>query len=296
MLSEEFYKEEIRQNYRITTEMKKAWAVELEIMLELDRVCKALSINFFLDCGTLLGAIRDNHFIPWDDDIDVVMLREDYDKLLNDGIHLFGSDYLFQCAYTDTNYPRGHAQLRKKNTCAMIPYEAKHVQFDQSIFIDIFVLEGLPDSQDLLKKQFDEKQKIMKRMSIMGIPASTKPINTIIKKILKVVFTVVYPSIPEMFKQYEDICKRYSYQNSPELGRLMFHESVDKVYKLKREWFEKPIWIKFEGIDVPVPNGYDDILRTYYGDNYMIPVNSGAYHDGLIICVDRSYKEVLKDL
>ena len=173
-----FFDEEERLGYRVSSEMKKIWAIELELMEELDRVCSRLNLRYFLDSGTLLGAVRDGHFIPWDDDIDVILLREDYDTLIQKGEHLFSQDYHLQCAYTDVDYPRGHAQLRKKNTCAMIPYEAKHVKFDQGIFIDIFVLDGVTTDEQKLAGQFKDKNRIMWKMETVGIPASTKPLNT----------------------------------------------------------------------------------------------------------------------
>ena len=82
-LPEGFLEEEERDGYLVSAEMKKIWAVELDLLNEFMRVCKEHDIRWFADGGTILGAIRHNGMIPWDDDIDVCMYREDYEKLLD---------------------------------------------------------------------------------------------------------------------------------------------------------------------------------------------------------------------
>ena len=289
-----FFDEEERLGYRVSSEMKKIWAIELELMEELDRVCSRLNLRYFLDSGTLLGAVRDGHFIPWDDDIDVILLREDYDTLIQKGEHLFSQDYHLQCAYTDVDYPRGHAQLRKKNTCAMIPYEAKHVKFDQGIFIDIFVLDGVTTDEQKLTGQFKDKNRIMWKMETVGIPASTKPLNTIIKKVLRAYYKLTAAPIKDLFKKYEEICKRYN--SSDYVDKIMFRETVDAVIPLEREWYAETVMVPFEGGLFPAPIGYEEVCKAYYGDNYMIPAKAPSAHGSTILDDTRSYKQVLKEM
>ena len=81
ILPEEFLREEIRCDYLVTEKYKKVWAVEIDLLLELDRVCRKHGLKYFLMYGTLLGAVRHGGFVPWDDDLDVIMLRGDYEKL-----------------------------------------------------------------------------------------------------------------------------------------------------------------------------------------------------------------------
>lgn len=79
---ENFYREEIRSGYKISPEMKKIWACQLNLLAELQKVCDRNGLKYWLDSGSLLGAIRHQGYIPWDDDIDVVMFRDDYDRLV----------------------------------------------------------------------------------------------------------------------------------------------------------------------------------------------------------------------
>ncbi len=293
-LNPSFFESETRQGYQITAEAKRLWSVELELLRELDRVCKKLDLKYFLDSGTLLGAIRDGHFIPWDDDIDVIMLREDYNKLVEDAGKSFGNDYFFQCAYTDTLYFRGHAQLRKKDTCAMLPYEAKHVKFDQGIFIDIFVLDGIAPSKAELKEQFRQKGKYSKLLQILSNPSSPNKIKMAIKMLLAVLCKLVHHNAVDFYAKYEEICSRY--EGSEYVDKIMFRREYSKVIYQKKEWYADSVNIGFEGEQFPVPVGYDDVLKSYYGENYIIPSKAPSMHGGLIIDVDRSYKEVLKDM
>ena len=92
----DFWKEEERCDYKVSKEMKQIWAVELDLLHMFDTVCKKHQLRYFASDGTLLGAIRHHGFIPWDDDIDIAMLREDYDKLCKIGPAEFKHPYFFQ--------------------------------------------------------------------------------------------------------------------------------------------------------------------------------------------------------
>ena len=292
-VSSSFFEEEIRGGYTITPEMKKIWAVELELLDEFDRVCKQLNIKYFLDSGTLLGAVRDGHFIPWDDDIDLIMLRKDYDILVQDRGKSFQKEYFFQCAYTDTDYPRGHAQLRKKGTCAMIPVEAEHVKFDQGIFMDIFVLDGIAPDPEKLAEQFKRKNRIHRKINTLCNPFSDSKVKTMVKHVLCVPYRFVYKDVKALFAKYEEICKEY--KDTGYVDKIMFRRDSSKVIYLKKEWFSDSVNIPFEGREYPVPGHYKDVLEAYYGKDFMTPMEAPSMHGGLIIDVEKSYKEVLEE-
>ena len=141
-LPNDFLEEEYRDGFLVSSQMKKVWAVELDLLAEFDRVCKKYNISYSLDSGSLLGAIRHKGFIPWDDDIDIIITRPNYNKLLDIVLknNEFKEPYFFQCAYTDKNYIRGHAQLRNSDTTGILKSEVNcDCVFNQGIFIDIFI-------------------------------------------------------------------------------------------------------------------------------------------------------------
>ena len=293
-LPDDFFKGEERCGYFVSSEMKKVWAVELDLLLEFNRVCKELNLTYFLDSGTLLGAVRENGFIPWDDDIDVVMLRKDYDILCDQGNRYFSAPYFFQCAKTDVKYFRGHAQLRNSYTTAILKNEGKMVPFNQGIFIDIFVLDGLIDDDDLLKQQIDEMNKISIVLRKISIVYSEKNLKKKKKKIRSFILEKKYGSFKDLYSMYELVAKRYS--ASSYCDKLMFRKSIKKVKKLKKSWFSKAEYIEFEGFLFPVPNEYDNILRAYFGDSYMVPQQVSTMHGDVVWDVECPYDEVLKKL
>ena len=142
----EFYKEEIRCGYTVDEKTKRVWAVQLEMLDEVERICKANGLKYFADSGTLIGAIRHEGYIPWDDDIDLVMLREDYDKFVQIAPKWLKEDLVLQTVYTEKNYLRGHAQIRNSKTCGCNE-EDKKAGYNCGIFIDIFPLDGMPKTE-----------------------------------------------------------------------------------------------------------------------------------------------------
>lgn len=97
----EFYKEEIRCGYTVDEKTKRVWAVQLEMLDEVERICKANGLKYFADSGTLIGTIRHEGYIPWDDDIDLVMLREDYDQFVQIAPDWLKEDLVLQTVYTE---------------------------------------------------------------------------------------------------------------------------------------------------------------------------------------------------
>ena len=153
-LPDGFLDEEIRNGYTISHEMKEIWAVELDLLVEFDRVCKENGLKYFASCGTKLGAVRHHGFIPWDDDVDVMMLRDEYDKLCKIAPQLFAYPYFFQTEETDKGSARGHAQLRNSKTTAILKSEARMCyKYNQGIFLDIFPLDNIPDDEKLFEEQ-----------------------------------------------------------------------------------------------------------------------------------------------
>lgn len=123
----------------------------LDLMVEFDLVCKENDIEYFLDSGTLLGAIRHNRFIPWDDDVDIIMMREDFTKLRKAAARgAFQEPYFFQYPDTDEGYSNIYAKLRNSNTTA-IPSGDAHMDINHGIYIDINPVDYIPNNDRIFR-------------------------------------------------------------------------------------------------------------------------------------------------
>ncbi|MBO5167933.1 MAG: LicD family protein [Phascolarctobacterium sp.] len=293
-LSDNFYKEEYRSGYLVTRDIKELWAIELDLLVKFDEVCRKYQIRYFLAYGTLLGAVRHKGFIPWDDDIDVVIFREDYDKLISIAEVEFNDLYLLQSAYTDKNYMRGHFQLRNTKTCMMLPYEAKIVEFNQGVFLDIFVLDGLVKDECLLKKQLVEMNRIRRLMKHITYRNSTNMFKKMIKKIKAKYVEIIFGSVKELFDRYSKIAEWYS--DSEDVEILMFRYKIEECERYKRCWYDDVCYMEFEGMSFPVPKCYDEVLKVGYGEDYMTPKQVGTSHGKLIVSTVKTFSEVLKEM
>ena len=159
-LPQSFYKEEVRSGYLVSAETKALWAVLLDLLVEYDRVCRKHNITYYLDGGTLLGAVRHKGFVPWDNDIDVIMTRREYDRLCQVADEEFAKPYFWQTNYTDLGSARRHGQLRNSLTTAILTSEMEEGEatgaFNQGVFMDIFILDEVPDDEAELRQFRDE--------------------------------------------------------------------------------------------------------------------------------------------
>ena len=134
------------------SDLRRLQLVQLELLEELDRVCRKHGIRYLMDGGTMIGAVRHKGFIPWDDDIDVAMLREDYEKFKTVTWDLNSDLYFFQDHTTDSRYRWGYGKLRKKGT-SFIRKGQEHIKCQDGVFIDIFPFDDIPDSRFMQKMQ-----------------------------------------------------------------------------------------------------------------------------------------------
>lgn len=285
---------EIRNGYEISSDMKKVWNIQMKMVKKLLEVCSKYNLKIWADGGTLLGTVRHHGYIPWDDDIDMVMFREDYDKLLVIATKEFEEPFFFQDVYTDKKYPRGHSQLRYNGTAAILPFDID-APFNQSIFIDIFVYDALPKNKRVLLQAM-RKGEFYRRMlnrTVWGKLSFFHLRGSLYNMIAKVYvalngFVNVYEKLEKCYTHYDVkmtevySCPMFCINNAFEIQR-------------KKEWFSETLYMPFEDLQMPVPVGYDEILTNQYGD-YMTPVKAPSMHGSVIFDTERPYTEVLKDI
>lgn len=275
-IPEGFLEEEERCGYIVSKQMKEVWAVLLDLLAEFDRVCRKHHIKYFASGGTMLGAVRHKGFIPWDDDMDVMMFREDYNKLCDIGPKEFQHPYFFQNKQTDPYCGMFMSKLRNSNTTALAPEERNPInkQSNRGIFIDIMPLDNVPDSEEertkFLKELNEERQKVYNAGRNLGIYSEDLGIKHYIKKIQyhtksfkrkKNIYTYI-----GAYNSYNTLCQKYLGEKTEMFGSLQFQASK-KHFKYIAD-YNQLVEMDFEFLKIPVGAGYDHALTLFYGD-YM---------------------------
>ncbi len=281
-----FFKEEIRSDFLVDEKRKKIWAVELQILEKIDEVCKKHHITYYALYGTLLGAVRHQGFIPWDDDLDIAMFRDDYEKFQKIAAEEFTEPYCFQNAYSG-GVIRFMAKIRDSRTTAI---EHMALSINQGIFVDIFPLDAAPDGINEDAPVILEIQKeiwttvVNPREILEELEAGKRfvlDINTLVN--------LIKLDKRERFREFEAFSLSHfgETQNVGFIARQLFRDPPEV---LKKEWFKDIVYLPFENIRIPAPAEYDKILTVLYG-NYHEFVRGGSDHEGIIMDPDIPYGE-----
>lgn len=301
-LPDGFLDEEIRCEYSISSKMKEVWAVEIDLLRKFDQVCRDNHIEYMACGGTMLGAIRHGGFIPWDDDIDLMMTWPNYEKLCKIGSTEFQYPYFFQTDITDRGSIRGHVQIRNSRTTAIRSVEIeKKYPFNQGIFIDVFCLDHIPDATAEKTGYFEHvkkrKQKLFRvakytyrytetvKKKSRGI---TRPIKSFLCRVLK-----AFKVEEKAYDRFEKAMHRYNDDKTKQMGLVSVVKIGDKYCWETTDLESKLVSVPFEFVKIPVPSNYDSILTKTYGNWKEYVVGTGN-HGELFIDANKSFTEYLK--
>ena len=242
------------------TNLQEHQAILLELLREFDRICKKHNLQYMLFAGSALGAVRHKGFIPWDDDLDVVMLRPHYERFLQVAPAEAGDLYYVQGEFSD-HWPMNFSKLRKNNTTCLEKYHPKDPKTHQGIYIDIFPCDNASDSQLVRKIQYYSSRIVLaKALARRGYETNSK---------LKKLFMAGCSILP--IKPFY----RMALQRKAVQSKLVhtFFGGTSKFEKglLQRKWLTETVDMEFEGVTVPVSAYYDALLTALYGDYMTIP-------------------------
>ena len=247
------------QEYK--SEINELQKIQLSMLKDFDAVCQRHRISYQLFSGTALGAVRHKGFIPWDDDIDVVMLREDYERFFDSASkELDSNKYYVQREFSE-HWPMFFSKLRLNGTTYIEKYHSHDARIHQGIYIDIFPCDNLSDSRLMQKLQYiASKIVIAKSLYARGYET-----NSTVKKCF-MQFCRILPTEP-----FKRLCIRRNDSSSLKVhtffgGGKKFERSI-----FFREWFEQSVKMRFEDSEFPVSAHYDEMLRVMYGDYMFMP-------------------------
>ena len=245
-------------------ELKKMQSLALEMLIELDRICRKHNIAYRIDGGTLLGAVRHKGFIPWDDDIDVTMSREEYNRFLKIYPKELNDKFLFQDWNTNKYYRRAFGQLVVKGTRCVSRYHENDKAL-QGISLDIFPFDYIPDDPKQLKKI--KKKDVMIQRVIYSPYIIKRP-----DKLYRKIYFFCLSLIPfKWIKEYhKHIVKKINQKPSTMTKTFGFTSYRDR-YGFPSKSFDERIEIEFEGHMFFAPKGYDAFLESLYGDYMKLP-------------------------
>ena len=243
-------------------QLRKLQLVQLEMLIEVDRICKKCGIKYNIIAGTLLGAVRHGGYIPWDDDADVALLRPEYEKFRKAcKTELDKTRFYFQDHRNTKGYRWGYGKIRRKNTLFLREHQ-EHMPYEQGIFIDIFPLDAVPNNYFLRSIKNFECFCVRKILwSKVGKIAEKNFGKRQIYKILDMI-----PE-KEVFRYYHTMIRKANHKKSRMVRILMF-PTPNSEYGYYRNWYENSIDTVFEGVTFQGIKDYDSYLSFKFG-NYM---------------------------
>lgn len=283
---QEFFRAEVRDGFYVSSEMKRCWAATLEVFSHVKRICDKYGIKYYADFGTLLGAVRHGGFIPWDDDFDISMKRDDYMTFLKVAPGELPEGYKVLSIFSNPDYKK--YIIRVVNS-VQINAEEKFLTenhgFPYVTGIDIFPLDYLEDDEEqnnIILKLIESAKSIAVRVdtAVTDINDINPAYATHILEFCKTCNYKLVPgkSISQQFYILSDQLGAIYDRTAPKLVNFYFY-SQKKTHIYPREWFDNEIELPFENIRIRVPAGYVGKLRTDYGQGFMTPIMHGGMHD-----------------
>lgn len=257
-----------------TQQMEQIRQIQLEMLREVERICSKYHISYCLGYGSMLGAVRHKGFIPWDDDVDILMLRRDYDKFKKIYAKEMDSKYFLQDYESDPEYLWGYSKLRNLNT-TYIRCGQEHIKCKDGVFIDIFPQDEIPAS--IGARMVQDWICIFLRKALWARVGQRSESKVWLRAVYKLLARIPKKSI---YACQDTMIRRYKQSRSGYVRCLLFiapgkkdnnKNTVRERYGFRKEWLIKRARYEFEGELFWGTKDYDRCLSYLYGDYMTLP-------------------------
>ncbi len=272
-------------------DIEKLKSVELEILTDIGDLLDKNGIKYYLIGGSALGAVRHKGFIPWDDDVDIAIFKEDEKRFLEVCEKELDRKYYLQTRKKDKEYIRSFYKIRKNNTACVEEANKGLLKMHHGIFIDIFVLYGVPANK-LMRHIMKSMVRLDDIMAYNFVPKNSG-IKGLIKRILYPFRHLIRDAAHAVIEIINVLCRlKDSKYISNIYGSIPFEKSI-----MPREYFGEPKYVEFEGRKMPVPSKTHEYLEKIFGDYMKLPPEEERIsHIFSIVDFNRSYQELVRDV
>ena len=252
--------------YQEVTDIREIQQMELGIMEYIHEICQKIGVKYFLAYGSLIGAVRHKGFIPWDDDMDICMLREDYEKLQDYLIANPNERYEVMSYKNNLNYVYPFMKVQDNHTYLL--EEDVRIDSNMGIYVDIFPVDGYEDDsvfKDKMTRLIKKRQ--LSCYTFKGITNTKSLLNSLIRYISVIVF--YFTNTNKYIGGIDELAKSRKVDDYELVDYLIYKDMHKPVWK--REWLEQTIMGVFEGKEFMIPKNYHEILTSDYGDYMQLP-------------------------